>query len=140
MSRFIDVQSRVPVALDGDTVYIRAKMDVATKALVDNSIAQWAITDKERDPSLATLNIGSYRLALLIHNIVAWEGPGFEDDIGKPIPCTRINIMRMDPDDPLLKLVAEEIGKRNAPPESPDPNAPTPSGSTDAGSAPSKGR
>ena len=66
--------------------------------------------------------LGTYRLALLKHNIVSWEGPDFTDDDGKAIPCNQTNIGRLDMDAPLVELVAEEIGKRNAPKQAPDPN------------------
>jgi hypothetical protein len=117
---FINPNDKVAVTLGENTIYIKAKMDVGTRAAVQDEIK--ATTDGVEELGLAGL--GSYRMALLRHNIVAWEGPAFEG-----YPCTRANISRLDPDEPLVELVAEEIGKRNAPRESPDPNSDTPTGS-----------
>jgi hypothetical protein len=117
---FVNPNDRVAVTLDGNTIYIKAKMDIGTRSAVQDEIR--ATTDGTEATGLAGL--GSYRMALLRHNIVAWEGPAFEG-----YPCTRANISRLDPDEPLVELVAEEIGKRNAPRESPDPSFPIPTGS-----------
>ena len=131
MPIFVD-SSRVPVILDDHTIYIRAKMSARVRAEVQDEMRARGFGGGEE---VEISGLGSYRLALLVHNIVAWEGPQFAG-----IPCTRENIQRMDMDDPLVELVAEEIGKRNAPRESPDPNSVTPTGSTEDGAAPSKAR
>jgi hypothetical protein len=119
MGMFVDTKARVPVTLDGNTVYIKSKMDASTKALVEDSISASA---SGADQEAVMRGLGTYRLALLRYNIVDWEGPDFADDEGKKIPCNQASIGRLDLDAPLLALVAEEIGKRNAPKESPDPN------------------
>jgi len=116
---FITPGSKVPVTLDGNTIYIKAKMDAGTRAQVENEISaigQGSAKDAE------IKNLGSYSLALLIHNIVGWEGPAFIDEQGKPILCNKFSIMRLDLDEPLVELVREEIGTRNKPKEAPDPN------------------
>jgi len=134
MPMFVDTNAKVPVISDDGrhTIFIRAKMSAKVRAAVQDEMTARGFGTGE---NVEVRGIGSYRLALLLHNIVGWEGPEFAG-----VPCNRENIMRLDLDEPLLDKVAEEIGKRNAPPESPDPNAATPTGSTDAGSAPSKGR
>ena len=111
---FIDPNERIPITLGGNTIYIRAKMSAGVRAAVQDEIK--AKTAGSQD-DMEMRGIGSYRLALLRHNIVAWEGPDFE---GRP--CTRANIDLLDLDDPLIEMVAEQIGTRNAPKESPDPN------------------
>ena len=116
----INPNDKVAVTLGENTIYIKAKMDAGTRATAPAE--NKATTHGTEATGLAGL--GSYRMALLRHNIVAWEGPAFEG-----YPCTRANISRLDPDEPLVELVAEEIGKRNAPRESPDPNSDTPTGS-----------
>lgn len=118
MPMFIDPSARVPVTLGENTIYIKAKMDAATKAAVQDEI-------RAKGDSAETLEmrgLGSYRLLLLIHNIVTWEGPDFADAQGRVVPCTRANISRLDPSNPLVELVAERIGELNTEPESPDPN------------------
>jgi len=127
MAMFIDPSSRVPVTLGEHTIYIRAKMDTKTKAAVQDEMRARGMGE---DEEVEVSGIGSYRLALLTHNIVAWEGPQFSG-----AKCTKENINKLDPDEPLIELVAEEIGKRNAPKESPDPNGVTPTGSTIDGEA-----
>lgn len=111
---FIDPNERIPVTLNGNTIYIRAKMSAGVRAAVQDEIK--AKTAGSQD-DMEMRGIGSYRLALLRHNIVGWEGPAFAGH-----PCTRANIDLLDLDDPLVEMVAEEIGRRNAPRESPDPN------------------
>lgn len=125
MPMFIDPTARVPVTDGRNTIYIKAKMDVSTRAAVQNEMRA-AGTDEAEE--FVMTHIGSYRLALLTHNIVGWEGPDFEG-----VPCTRTNIGRLDPSEPLVIKVSQEIGERNASRESPDPNAVTPSGATTNG-------
>ena len=126
MPMFVDPNERVPVTVGENTVYIRAKMSAGTKALLEDEIKRGGtVRRKEGEETVVEAEVsgfGSYEMLLRIHNIVAWEGPDFVDADGKPIPCTRANIMRMDPTDPLYELVGERIGELNAKPESPDPN------------------
>jgi hypothetical protein len=124
MPMFIDANQRVPVTRGANTIWIKAKMDLGTRSAVLDEIRTSGGKPEDADIH----HLGQYRLALMQHNIVAWEGPAFEG-----MPCTRGNIARLDPTDPLVEAVADEIGQRNAPSESPDPNAPAPSGSTGAG-------
>lgn len=114
MPMFVDPNERVPVSLDGNTIYIRAKMSMAVTARVNDEFSLVA----GRGEGLA--GMGSYSLALLVNNIVAWEGPAFTGESGKPIPCTRANIELLDPDDPLVAAVREEIGNRNRRREAPE--------------------
>jgi hypothetical protein len=109
MPMFVDPNERVPVTLGENTVYIRARMSVAVQARVQDELAV-----REGSPEAGLSGIGSYTLALLVHNIVGWEGPDFVDAAGKPVPCTRANIERLDPDTELLQMVRDEIGARNA--------------------------
>jgi hypothetical protein len=118
MAMFISPSAKVPVTLDGNTIFIKAKMDAGTRALVQNEIA--ATNSISKDTEITGL--GSYSLALLVHNIVSWEGPAFVDEKGMPVPCNKLNIGRLDLDEPLIELVRQQIGERNAPKESPSPN------------------
>ena len=126
MPMFVDPNAKVAVTLGENTVYIKAKMSAGTKALLEDEIkTSGSVRRKEGEETVdeaAVSGFGSYGMLLRIHNIVAWEGPDFVDADGKPIPCTRANIMRMDPTDPLYDLVGERIGELNKKQESPDPN------------------
>jgi hypothetical protein len=111
---------RVPIADDqGNTVYIRSKMGRAVFNAVLGDAMQMEAGQKD-----AKMNIGEYLTSLLVHNIVAWEGPAFTDERGKPIPCTAENIGKLDVDEPLIDRVAEEIAQRN-PRKQADPNSAT---------------
>lgn len=118
MPMFVNPQARVPVTLGENTIYVKAKMDLGTKSAIQDEIRAKGADINEQE----VRGIGSYRLLLMVHNIVAWEGPDFIDERGKAIPCTRENIKRLDPTEPLCDLVAERIGELNAAPASPDPN------------------
>lgn len=135
---FIRRDARAAVSDEkGNVMYIKEKMDVKTKGRVTDSLA--AISDLDLGgkggggKAEISLNLGSQNCVLLVNNIVAWEGPDFLDDGGVKIPCTRENIERLDPDDPLVELVLGEINQRNLRPESPDPNSPTGDGSMSGG-------
>lgn len=104
---FVDPNERIPVTVGENTVYIRSRMNLATTARVNDEFSLIS----GRNEGLG--GMGSYSFALMAHNIVAWEGPDFMDASGKPIPCTRANIERLDPDDPLVEAVRDEIGRRN---------------------------
>jgi len=132
---FIDPSARVPVRLGENTIYIRSKMDVRRHAEVQNEVHYVAKTGKSEGEGEVEFTIGYYELALLVVNIVGWEGPDFEH-----VPCIRENILQLDPRDPLVELVGDEIGKRNpVKRESPDPNALTMTGSIIDGTARSPG-
>lgn len=121
MPMFIDPTQRVQVSDDrGNVVWVKAAMDAATRAAVQDEIRARGLAVGE---TLEVRGVGSYRLALLIHNVVAWEGPDFVDSTGTKLACNRYWIERWNPRDPLYEQVAEKIGELNEPAESPDPNA-----------------
>lgn len=102
-------------------IYIRSKMDVGTKNKVQDHALKMT-TGKTDD---AEIHIGAYQTALLTHNVLAWEGPDFHG-----VPCTPQQMQMLDPDEPLVVKVLEEIGRRNRPQESPNPKSPGANGST----------
>lgn len=59
-------------------------------------------------------DVGAYNTEQLVLNIVSWQGPSF---VG--VPVTRENILDLDPDNPLLLKVVQEIGRRNKKRQSP---------------------
>lgn len=125
-----------------NVIWIRARMDVETSGKVTSDLFTM---DKE---SGLEARVGANQTALLVHNIVKWEGPGFveqdaegnplRDGAGNPIPipCTPENIRTLDPNEPHIAAVLDEIATRNKKRTSPNPkSAPMPNGSTTAGAA-----
>lgn len=120
MDAFVDT-SKVEVT-DGDNkLYIKRRMDFGTKCRVEDTLTQMALKNGEMDNIRFTL--GAQKLALAIHNIVAWSGPDF---VG--VPCTQENIERLDPDYPLLVKAQERITALNLPRGDTDPNGSTTTG------------
>src|SRR5262245_61008598 len=103
-----------PSAVISDTppnvIYITATMDVANDAKVKHELAK--MTD---DNKTVELHPGEYQLALLIHNIVRWEGPDLSS-----VPCDAAHIRMLDPTEPHIVLVLDEIARRNARKTSPN--------------------
>lgn len=110
MSRFIQTD-RLAVRVEGseDVIYIRRKMDFGTQARVHGSTMRLGGTEVAAG------------LALVMHNTIAWEGPGFRDERGKALPCTPEQIEQFDPTDPLLRAAAQKIVELNTPEDTPDP-------------------
>jgi hypothetical protein len=128
----------VPVSVPDDpdnTIYIKAKMDYGTKQRVSNAILQVPTKDAAHVGD-TPLDMAAYQIALLVHNIVKWDGPAFVDATGRAVPCSPANIEALDPDEPLVTAVLAEISRRNPPRhEDSDPNVSPPSandGSTDS--------
>jgi len=134
MSRYFVTDPPVPVMefdpseVISDTppnvIYIKAKMDLATDARVKSELTK--IGD---DRKTMELHLGENQLALLIHNIVRWEGPDLSS-----IPCTPDNIRTMNPTEPHLEKVLEEIAERNKRKAAPNPKPPTEPGFATNGS------
>lgn len=106
MPKFVH-EDRVAVSLENDPhiIWIRAKMDFGTRQKIYSAMAQ--ITAGLGDQPQVGFDMGAYQMALLQHNILAWEGPDF-----KGVPCTPENIGHLDPDDPLVQKTADEIAAR----------------------------
>jgi len=136
MPMFIDPNERIPISeFDPDQVisdeppnviYIRPKMDYATSRKVGAAGITLGTNGKE------TINdVSEILIANLTQNIVGWSGPLFDG-----VPCTAENIRRLNPDEPLIEKVIEEITRRNTKP-SPNPKLADTSGftsGTDTGS------
>ena len=99
-------QKPVPVTEGSNTISIRPKMDFVTKNACMDALT--AIGPDGQGKANIAMHLGAYQMALLQHNIVSWSGPDF---VG--IACTAENIGRLDPDEPLVDKVLEEITKRN---------------------------
>lgn len=107
-----------------NVIYIRARMDYATRAKVSSEMFKLG-KDSELEAQL-----GANDMALLIHNIVKWTGPDFDG-----VLCTADNIRTMDPNEPHMAKVLEEIAKRNKRRESPNARSATSNISESAGAA-----
>jgi len=106
-------------------IWIKSKMDLQTQAAVQSELLKLGADNKSIEAHL-----GSNVMALLIHNIVHWEGPDFDG-----VPCTPATIRTLDPQLPLLELVIEEIARRNKRTPSPNPKSAGVSTSASAGAA-----
>lgn len=141
MSRmFIDASKRVPITefergtvldddgnpLEPNVVYIRPRMDVGTKNKVTGAMLKMGGGEVEID-------LGANLTALLVHNILGWDGPDFRDEHGRPLPVTEERIRQLDPSEPLVERVINEISERNKPKASPNPKSAAPNGSTSDG-------
>ncbi len=135
MSRYFVTDPPVPVPefdsaevisdVQPNVIYIKAKMDVATDAKVKSELLTLGSDNKTMEARL-----GENSVALLIHNIVRWEGP----DLGN-VPCTPSNIRTLDPTEPHIALVLEEIARRNKRPDGPSKKSAAPSTSERNGAA-----
>lgn len=106
-------------------IWIRRKMNMEISGKVSSELV------KIGEDRTIESHLGANQTALLIHNIVRWEGPLFleTDDDDQPIldgrghekhiPCTPANIRMLDPDDPFIAKVLNGIAVRNRKRESP---------------------
>ena len=112
-----------------NVIFIRPKMDYGTRNKVVGEAAkllQGAAAQRRRgrgpkgkrqtDDQKMEFNVGAYQTALLVHNVLGWHGPAF---VG--VACTAENIATLDPDEPLVKVVVDEITNRNAPTDDDEP-------------------
>lgn len=137
MPRFFVTDPPVPVAefepgtvfaddgqpLRPNVMWIKPRMDVETSGKVKSELLQLGA-----DQKTVEFRAGANELALLVHNIVRWEGPDLDG-----VPCTPETIRKLDRTEPLITRVLEAIAERNRPKASPDPKSPTASGSRPAG-------
>lgn len=113
---------RVVVSDDsGNSISIVAKMNLKQKQQVTDALFDVQIQDGKQT---SVMQVGRGQLALLRQNIVGWSGPAF---VG--VKCTQATIDTLDPDEPLVIKVLEEIQRRNlSRHETSDPNAPSADG------------
>lgn len=95
----------VEVTVGENTILIRPKMDLGTKNRAMDALAQ---IGREKGETELAVHLGAYQVALMVENIVAWHGPAFAG-----VACNAANIARLDPDEPLVELVLNEIVARN---------------------------
>lgn len=99
-----------------NVITIRARMSVEIAGRVSSELMQLGGDNK------IEAHLGAHVGALLLHNILGWRGPDFDD-----LPCTPANIRSLpSPEsDPFIEKVANEIGARNRKRTSPNGRSPT---------------
>jgi hypothetical protein len=127
----VDIYEFEPDDVLSDTppnvITIRARMSVEIAGRVSSELMQLGGDNK------LEAHLGAHVGALLLHNILAWRGPDFDD-----LPCTPANIRALpSPEsDPFIEKVANAIGERNRKRASPNDRSPaTTSTSENAGAA-----
>lgn len=105
-----------------NVITIRARMTVEIAGRVSSEMAKLGNDNKTE------LYLGAHTGALLLHNILGWRGPDFDD-----LPCTPENIRSLPSaeSDPFIQKVVNEIGERNKKRTSPNGRSPA-TGSTSA--------
>lgn len=115
----VDIYEFEPDDVISDTppnvITIRARMDVATAGKVSSELMRLGGDNQ------IEAHLGAHVGALLLHNILAWRGPDFDD-----LPCTPANIRSLpSPEsDPFIEKVANAIGERNRKRPSPNDRSP----------------
>jgi hypothetical protein len=113
-------KEKIAVTIDGqNTIFIRGKMPLGIRNKVRDELLRMDLDDNGQSTGQANITTGASQTALLAHNITGWSGPEF---VG--MPCNRVNIEQLDPDEPLVKLVLEKIAEYNPAPVA-DPNSTT---------------
>lgn len=115
----VDIEEFDPEVIISDVtprvITIRAKMDYATQKQVQGTAWKMGAGGKGTE-----LNFGDSLMELLIRNILSWKGGDLEG-----VPCDAAHIKMLDPTDPFIDRVADEIGIRNTAKPSPNPKSPT---------------
>lgn len=113
----VDIEEFDPEVIISDVapriITIRAKMDYATQKQVQGTAWKMGAGGKGTE-----LNFGDSLMELLIRNILSWRGGDLEG-----VPCDAAHIKILDPTDPFIDRVADEIGKRNTAKPSPNLNS-----------------
>jgi hypothetical protein len=134
MSRYFVNDPPVPIpefdagAVISDTppnvIYIRSRMDIETRGKVSSELVKIGGDNKTME-----MQLGQNQTALLIHNIVRWEGPDFDG-----VPCDAAHIRTLDPNEPHIEKVLREIDARNLKKVAPNPKPPIANGFATNGS------
>lgn len=96
---------------DMDVIWIRSRMSVAVQQAVQSeatSVSTSRVNGKTGTPDVE-IDVGLYQIALLRQNILSWQGPAFAG-----VPCTAENVGDLDPQEPLVQRVLQEISDRNS--------------------------
>ena len=93
-----------------NTVYIKSRMNWKETSMYKDALVSLRFSGSDAESSA---RIGAAEMAAMQINVLAWEGPGFTDERGRPIPCTPEMIEDMDPTEPFWQKVLGEINNRN---------------------------
>jgi len=80
---FVNPNARVPVTVDGNTIYILAKMGLGVQAAVNDELVRIKLNLQSfasgEQMNSAEMRVGARTqdLVLLKHNVKKWEGPSF---------------------------------------------------------------
>lgn len=113
MSRFAS-KDIIAVSADDDprdVIYIYAQANMGMERRINKRF----LTMKSEAGSKPTLSMDptEYNFATLCEFIDRWEGPGFVDDYGKPVPFSEKALEEIEADDPHLTKVLKTIQERN---------------------------
>lgn len=86
-----------------NVIWIRPRMSVEVKGRVTSDLVALGADQKTLE-----FRAGANELALLVHNIVRWSGPDLDG-----VPCDADHIRQLDPTEPHIARVLEEIARRN---------------------------
>ena len=125
MGMFIDPNETVPVTdAKGNTIWIKAKLTFADYAKVEDALMRLRIDTaggkrgKGVDTKVdAHITQSAQQAALLVECVKRWDGPDF---VG--VACTPANIAVLNPLEPIVIDVLEEIDRLNEAPTEPPPN------------------
>lgn len=122
---FIDDEDSDSISEGPNTIHLRRHLDFGGQTLIE-SVAGAAAAGNSNANVIGTL--------MQVY-ITKWDGPAFLDKNGRAVPVSAAQIRRLDPNDPLVERVHDEIARRygESQKKSPDPNSPTANGSTSAG-------
>lgn len=109
---------------------IREKMDLDTRGKVTGSMIK--VGADAAGQTQVDFDLAANQKATLLYNILAWGGPDLEDDDGRPLSINEQTVGQLDPDQPLVGKVMDEIARRNPVRKSPSPKSPTTNGSMSA--------
>lgn len=116
----------VPDESGENIIYIRAgKMPWGIKNKVQSAAVQISV-GMDGDGTQTRVTVAAYQYALMLHNIIRWEGPALKD-----FKLTQAGLDTLDADHG--DAVLAEIQRQNPARTSPNPKSPTSSTSTSAG-------
>lgn len=103
----------VPVTVDQlNFIFIKPKLNFGETKRVQRALlkaTQSTRADGSSGDLVTDFDLSAYQVQLLIESVVSWSGPAFAS-----VPLTAASLAELDPDDPLVVEVQEEIGRRNA--------------------------
>jgi hypothetical protein len=118
----------VPDESGENIIYIRAgKMPWGIKNKVQSAAVQIAV-GADGDGAQTRVTVAAYQYALMLHNIIRWEGPALRD-----FRLTQAGLDTLDADHG--DAVLAEIQRQNPAKTSPNVKPPTATTSTNAGAA-----